>query len=64
MRRTTYILLSVFLMGVAGLAFAQPAQEPVAESPESVRLLFREDFKGQQPNDVASRIPLAYSGPS
>ena len=58
MGRTTYIMISVFLMGVAGLTFAQPAQEPAAESPESVRLLFREDFQGQQPNDVASRIPL------
>ena len=57
MRRTTYILLSVFFVGLAGLAFAQPAQNAAADSPESVRLLFRETFQGQQPN-APTQVPL------
>ncbi len=57
MLRTTYFLLSVFLIGVAGLAVAEPAQDAAAESPASVRLLFRETFQGQQPN-APTQIPL------
>ncbi len=57
MRKTSYILLSVFFMGLAGLTFAEAAQDAAAESPESVRLLFRETFQGQQPN-APTQIPL------
>ena len=60
MRRTTFMLLSVFFMGVAGLGCAQPAQDAAAESPESVSLLFRETFQTVVglPPDAPTRIPL------
>ena len=57
MRRTRYFLISVFLIGVSGLAFAQPAQDAAVDAPESVRALFRETFQGQQPN-AGSQVPL------
>ena len=60
MRRTTYILLAVCVLGVAGLGCAQPAQDAAAESPESVSLLFRETFQTVVglPPDAPTRIPL------
>ncbi len=57
MRRITYGLIFVFFISVAGIAFAQPAQDGGAESPESVRLIFQETFQGQQPN-APTQIPL------
>ena len=57
MLRTIYVLLSVIFMGATGLAFAQPAQDAAGEEPESVRVLFRETFQGQQPN-APTQIPL------
>ena len=57
MRRITYIMVSVFFMSVAGLAFAQPAQGPATDAPESVTRLFRETFQGPQPNGP-TQVPL------